>query len=234
MHERRSAGMDCGCRSGLEFPGESIEMVDSTRISVMVVDDHPIMRAGLVGEINSHKDMYVIAEACDGQEAIQRHEQYRPDVTLMDLRLPHIHGIDAIRCIRERTPSAKILVLTTLAGDVHVLRAFRAGAMGYLLKSLLQEELADTVRDVAAGKRRMPQEIAALFAANSGKDELTERELSVLRAIAKGCSNKIVAADLNISEHTIKNHVQSILSKLAANDRTHAVTIALTRGFIEL
>jgi DNA-binding NarL/FixJ family response regulator len=209
-------------------------MEHSARISVMVVDDHPIMRAGLVGEINSHEDMYVISEACDGREAIQKHEECQPDVTLMDLRLPHVNGLDAIRSIRERTPTAKILVLTTLAGDVQVLRAFRAGAMGYLLKSLLQEELADTVRDIAAGKRKMPPEIAAVFAANTGRDDLTERELSVLRAVAKGCSNKIIAADLNISEHTIKNHVQSILAKLGANDRTHAVTIGLTRGFIEL
>jgi DNA-binding NarL/FixJ family response regulator len=143
-------------------------------------------------------------------------------------------GLDALRKLKREFPHAKVIVLTTFSGDVHVKRAFQYGASGYLLKNLLQADLFDTVRSVAAGERRLPPEIAVEIATHSGSEDLTDRELSVLRAIAKGCSNKIIGADLGISEHTIKNHVQSILGKLGASDRTHAVTIALQRGFMDL
>lgn len=209
-------------------------MIGSSIITVLVVDDHPFMRSGLAGEINSHPDMRVVAEANDGRECLERFRELLPDVTLLDLRMPNMNGLDALRAIREVKPDAKVIILTTLVGDVQVYRALQAGAMGYLLKNLLQDELADTVRAVMKGKRRMPPEIAAEIAVHATDENLTERELSVLRAISKGCSNKMIGAELGISEHTIKNHVQSILAKLGANDRTHAVTIALQRGFIEM
>jgi DNA-binding NarL/FixJ family response regulator len=209
-------------------------MIGSSIITVLVVDDHPFMRSGLAGEINSHPDMRVVAEANDGRECLERFRELLPDVTLLDLRMPNMNGLDALKAIREVKPDAKVIILTTLVGDVQVYRALQAGAMGYLLKNLLQDELADTVRAVMKGKRRMPPEIAAEIAVHATDENLTERELSVLRAISKGCSNKMIGAELGISEHTIKNHVQSILAKLGANDRTHAVTIALQRGFIEM
>lgn len=203
-------------------------------IKVMIVDDHPIMRSGLAGEINSQKDMVVIGEAADGLEFLEKYRKCIPDVVLLDLRMPRMSGLDALRKLKREFPHAKVIVLTTFSGDVHVRRAFQYGASGYLLKNLLQADLFDTVRSVAAGERRLPPEIAVEIATHSGSEDLTDRELSVLRAIAKGCSNKIIGADLGISEHTIKNHVQSILGKLGASDRTHAVTIALQRGFIDL
>jgi DNA-binding NarL/FixJ family response regulator len=209
-------------------------MSENSVITVLVVDDHPFMRSGLAGEINSQPDMRVVAEASDGRECLERFRAFLPDVTLLDLRMPNMNGLDALKAIRGLKPDAKVIILTTLVGDVQVYRALEAGAMGYLLKSLLQDELADTVRAVMKGQRRMPPEIAARIAAHSNDENLTERELSVLRAISKGCSNKIIGSELGISEHTIKNHVQNILAKLGANDRTHAVTIALQRGFIEM
>jgi DNA-binding NarL/FixJ family response regulator len=200
----------------------------------MIVDDHPIMRSGLAGEINSQTDMVVIAEAADGIEFLEKYRKSIPDVVLLDLRMPRMSGLDALRKLKSEFPHAKVIVLTTFSGDVHVKRAFQYGASGYLLKNLLQAELFDTVRSVAAGERRLPPEVAVDIAAHAGSEDLTDRELSVLRAIAKGCSNKMIGSDLGISEHTIKNHVQSILGKLGASDRTHAVTIALQRGFIDL
>jgi DNA-binding NarL/FixJ family response regulator len=209
-------------------------MNGSKVITVLVVDDHPLMRAGLAGEINSQPDMRVAAEANDGKECLERFNELLPDVTLLDLRMPNMNGLDTLKAIRAIKPDARVIILTTLVGDVQVYRALQAGAMGYLLKSLLQNELVDTVRAVMNGQKRMPPEIAAEIAMHASDEDLTERELSVLRAISKGCSNKIIGAELGISEHTIKNHVQSILAKLGANDRTHAVTIALQRGFIEM
>jgi DNA-binding NarL/FixJ family response regulator len=209
-------------------------MIGTGFITVLVVDDHPFMRSGLAGEINSQPDMRVVAEANDGKECLERFKECLPDVTLLDLRMPNMNGLDALKAIRVVKPDARVIILTTLIGDVQVYRALQAGAMGYLLKSLLQDELVDTVRAVMKGQRRMPPERAAEIAMHANDDDLTERELSVLRAISKGCSNKIIGAELGISEHTIKNHVQSILAKLGANDRTHAVTIALQRGFIEM
>ena len=209
-------------------------MIGSNIITVLVVDDHPFMRSGLAGEINSQPDMRVVAEANDGTEGIERFKEFLPDVTLLDLRMPNMNGLDALEAIRLVNHDARVIILTTLVGDVQVYRALQAGAMGYLLKSLLQDELVDTVRAVMKGQKRMPPEIAAEIAIHANDEDLTERELTVLRAISKGCSNKIIGAELGISEHTIKNHVQSILAKLGANDRTHAVTIALQRGFIEM
>jgi len=209
-------------------------MNESGIITVLVVDDHPFMRAGLAGEINSQPDMRVVAEANDGIECLERFNEFLPDVTLLDLRMPNMNGLDALRAIRTVKPDAKVIILTASAGDVQVYRAFQAGAMGYLLKNLLQDELVNTVRVVMKGQRRMPPEVAADIALHATDEDLTERELSVLRAVSKGCSNKIIGAELGISEHTIKNHVQRILEKLGASDRTHAVTIALQRGFIEM
>jgi DNA-binding NarL/FixJ family response regulator len=209
-------------------------MIGGDLITVLVVDDHPFMRSGLAGEINSQPDMRVVAEANDGRECLEKFREFLPDVTLLDLRMPNMNGLDALKAIRAVKPDARVIILTTLVGDVQVYRALQAGAMGYLLKSLLQDELVDTVRAVMKGQKRMPPEIASEIAMHANDEDLTERELSVLRAISKGCSNKIIAAELGISEHTIKNHVQSILAKLGASDRTHAVTIALHRGFIEM
>jgi DNA-binding NarL/FixJ family response regulator len=209
-------------------------MTGNSVITVLVVDDHPLMRSGLAGEINSQPDMRVVAEANDGMECLEKFKTFLPDVTLLDLRMPNMNGLDALKAIRVVKPDAKVIILTTLVGDVQVYRALQAGAMGYLLKSLLQDELVDTVRGVMKGQKRMPPEIVAEIAVHANDENLTERELSVLRGVSKGCSNKIIGAELGISEHTIKNHVQSILAKLGANDRTHAVTIALQRGFIEM
>lgn len=203
-------------------------------INVMVVDDHPMMRAGLTSEINSQPDMRVICEASDGFECIEKFRKHRPDVTLLDLRMPHMHGLEALTAIRGEFSNAKIVILSTVIGDVQVYHAFRAGAMGYVPKSALRVDLIDTIRTIAEGHHKVPPEIAAVMAAHAGQEDLTERELLVLRAVAKGCSNKIIASELGISEHTIKNHVQNILEKLGASDRTHAVTIALQRGFFEL
>jgi DNA-binding NarL/FixJ family response regulator len=209
-------------------------VIERNVITVLVVDDHPIVRTGLSGEINSQPDMRVVAEASDGVEGLRQFKAFDPDITLLDLRMPNLNGIDTLKAIRGANPNAKVIILTTFIGDVQVHRAFQAGAMGYLLKNLLRDELVDTIRSVMKGQRRLPPEIAAEIAMHAHDEDLTERELSVLRAISKGCSNKIIGAELGISEHTIKNHVQNILAKLGASDRTHAVTIALQRGFIEM
>jgi DNA-binding NarL/FixJ family response regulator len=209
-------------------------MAATDRIRVLVVDDHPIMRAGLSGEINAQTDMEVVGEASDGAEALDAFRKSRPDVTLMDIRMPKVDGIEAVGTIRKEFPSARVIVLTTIAGDVKVLRAFRAGAVGYLLKNLLREELTSTIRAVHAGQRRVPTDIALQIAEHAADEDITDRELEVLLGVAHGQSNKIIGANLNISEHTVKNHIKRILSKLNASDRTHAVMIAVRRGFIEL
>lgn len=205
----------------------------SRKIRVMIVDDHPLMRAGLLGEINAQPDMCVVAEASDGVEAIASFRSHVPDVTLMDLRMPRLGGIEALEEIRRQYPQSRIVVLTTAGGDVQVLRAIRAGAVGYLLKNVLRTELVDTIRLVHAGRRRIPPEIAQQVAEHALDDEVSEREATVLRHIARGRSNKIIADQLGISENTVKNHVKSLLSKLGASDRTHAVTLALQRGLLE-
>lgn len=209
-------------------------MVEPHVIRVMAVDDHPLMMAGIVGEINAQTDMRVVAEASDGDEALALFQKHRPDVTLMDIRMPKVNGIVAISSIREHFPHARIVVLTTSAGDVQAVRAFKAGAVGYLLKNLLRTELVETIRLVHNGHKRIPPEVAQQIAEHAADDSITSRELEVLRHVAMGNSNKIIAADLNISEHTVKNHLKSILSKLNASDRTHAVMIALKRGFLDM
>jgi DNA-binding NarL/FixJ family response regulator len=218
------------CEGTLE--GRSV--MEKKVIRVMAVDDHPLMMSGISGEINAQSDMRVVAEAADGDEALTLFRKHRPDVTLMDLKMPRMNGIEAISAIRQEAPRARIVVLTTAAGDVQMIRAFKAGAVGYLLKNFLRTDLIDTIRLVHAGHRRIPPEIAQEIAEHSADDAITARELDVLRGIAKGRSNKIIASSLNISEHTVKNHMKNILSKLDANDRTHAAIIAFKRGFLEM
>jgi DNA-binding NarL/FixJ family response regulator len=208
--------------------------MNNKQIRVLLVDDHPLMRAGLVGEINAQPDMIVVAEAEDGEEALKSFRTHRPEITLMDIRMPKMNGIEAITTIRQEFPSARIIVLTTSGGDIQALRAFKAGAAGYLLKNLLRTDLIDTIHLVHAGKKRIPPEIAQDIAVHAADDAITVRELEVLRGVARGRSNKIIADDLCISEHTVKNHMKSILSKLDANDRTHAVIIALQRGYLDM
>jgi DNA-binding NarL/FixJ family response regulator len=203
-------------------------------IRVLTVDDHPLLRGGITGAIMAQPDMTVVAEATDGEEAVVCFREHSPDITLMDLRMPRTNGIDAIATIRSQWPAAKIIVLTTYGGDVQALRAFKAGASGYLLKSMLRTELIDTIRLVHAGHRRIPQEIAAEMAEHVADDGLTDREIETLRGVARGNSNKTIAETLGISEHTVKGHLKSILSKLGASDRTHAVMIAMKRGFLEM
>ncbi|WP_263359112.1 response regulator [Acidicapsa ligni] len=209
-------------------------MADTQMIRVLVVDDHPLMRSGIVGEINAQADMKIVGEAGDGHEAISAFRAHRPDVTLMDIRMPNLGGIEAIVAIRRDFPNARLVILTTSAGDIQAVRAFQAGAVGYLLKNLLRTELIDTVRLVHAGRRRIPPDIALQIAEHAADDAVSPRELDVLRGVSKGKANKIIAADLNISEHTVKNHIKSILSKLGASDRTDAVVIAIRRGYIEM
>jgi DNA-binding NarL/FixJ family response regulator len=209
-------------------------MAEPQVIRVMAVDDHPLMMAGIVGEINAQPDMRVVAEASDGDEALALFQKHRPDVTLMDIRMPRVQGIAAISSIRQHFPHARIIVLTTSSGDVQAVRAFKAGAVGYLLKNLLRTELVETIRLVHNGHKRIPPEIAQQIAEHAADDSITTRELDVLRGVANGNSNKIIAFNLNISEHTVKNHLKSILSKLNASDRTHAVMIALKRGFLDM
>jgi DNA-binding NarL/FixJ family response regulator len=209
-------------------------MTDIQQIRVMIVDDHPLMRSGISGEINLQQDMQVVAEASSGVEAIAAYRIHRPDVTLMDIRMPDMGGIEAITQIRTTYPTAKFVVLTSSAGDVQAMRALQAGATGYLLKNLLRTELIDTIRTVHSGRRKIPAEIAQQIAEHSMEDVVSARELEVLRGVSQGKANKIIADDLCISEHTVKNHVKSILSKLDASDRTDAVVIAIRRGYIEM
>jgi DNA-binding NarL/FixJ family response regulator len=178
--------------------------------------------------------MEFVAEASSGHEAIEQFRKHQPDVVLMDLQMPDMNGIDAMIAIRDEFPDARFIILTTYAGDVQISRALKAGARAYLLKSLLRRELLDTIRAVFAGQKRIPAEVAAQVADHLADDSLTSREIDVLRLIAAGNANKIVADKLSITEETVKGHVKSILSKLGANDRTHAVTIGLKRGIIEL
>ena len=202
-------------------------------IRVLAVDDHPLLREGIAAVIQGEADMELIAEATNGQEAIERFRQYRPDVTLMDIQMPGINGIETIAEIRGEFPHAKFVVLTTYQGDVQAIRALKAGATGYLLKSMLRRDLLETIRAVNAGRRRIPVEIATELAEHVTEDALSDREVEVLRLVASGNSNKIIGSQLFVSEATVKGHMKSILAKLGANDRTHAVTIAIRRGFID-
>jgi DNA-binding NarL/FixJ family response regulator len=202
-------------------------------IKVLAVDDHPLLREGIAAVIQGEPDMELVAEATNGQEAIECFRSHRPDVTLMDIQMPGMNGIDTITAIRNEFPDARFIVLTTYQGDVQALRAIRAGAQGYLLKNMLRKDLLDTIRIVNGGKRVIPPVIASNLAEHMVDDVLSDREIDVLRSVAAGNSNKLIAEKLAISEATVKGHIKSILSKLGANDRTHAVTIALNRGFIQ-
>ena len=203
-------------------------------IRILTVDDHPLLRKGIAALVNAEPDLKLVAEASNGQEGIEAFRTHRPDVTLMDLQMPGLDGLEAIERIRNEFPDARIIVLTTYTGDIQVLRALRAGARGYILKGHVHKELLETIRAVHAGQKRIPPDVAAELADHATDDELTERELDVLRLIAAGNGNKQVADQLAIGEATVKSHVTNILSKLGANDRAHAVTIALKRGIIEL
>ena len=204
------------------------------QIRVLTVDDHPLLRKGVVALVNAEPDMRVVAEASTGLEAIEQFRQHRPDVTLMDLQMPGMAGIESIIGIRKEFPNARIIVLTTYKGDVQIMRALKSGARAYLLKAQVDLELLDTIRAVHAGQKRIPAEIAAELAEYSGEDQLSPREVEVLKLIASGNSNKEIAARLSISDETVKGHVTNILSKLGASDRTQAVTIGLKRGIIAL
>jgi DNA-binding NarL/FixJ family response regulator len=203
-------------------------------IRVLSVDDHPVIREGIAALIGRQSDMAVIAEASNGLEAVEQFRRYRPDVTLMDLQMPEMGGIDALGAIRAEFPDARIVVLTSYAGDVQVSRALKAGARGYLLKGLLRKELLETIRAVHAGQKRLSSEVASEIADHAADGALTPRETHVLRLIAGGNANKEIGAQLGLTEETVKSHVKNILLKLGANDRTHAVTLGLKRGIIDL
>ena len=203
-------------------------------IRILSVDDHQLLRQGIAAVLEEAEDMALVGQATDGREAIESFRRLRPDVTLMDLRMPDMSGIDAISAIRREFPTARIIVLTTYSGDAQAAAALKAGASGYLLKSLVLKDLIETIRAVHAGKRRVPAEIATEIAEHVADDALTEREIEVLRRVAAGKSNKLIAAELDISEGTVKGHMKSILPKLDASDRTHAVMIALKRGILDL
>jgi DNA-binding NarL/FixJ family response regulator len=206
----------------------------SELIQIMVVDDHHIVRQGLVALIGTLPDMKVVAEAADGVQAVESYRKHRPDVTLMDLRLPNKNGVDAITEIRRDFPAARIIVLTTFDGDEDIYRALQAGAKGYLLKGMNADELTEAIRIVHAGKSRIPAVVAERLAERMGGPSLTGRELDVLKRIVGGRSNKEIAGDLFISEATVKTHINSILSKLGVSDRTQAATTALQRGIVHL
>jgi DNA-binding NarL/FixJ family response regulator len=207
---------------------------DSGPIRILTVDDHPLLREGIAALVNAESDMKLVAEASNGQEAIEKFRLHRPDVTLMDLQMPALNGIEAIISIRAEFPNARVIVLTTYTGDVQVLRALKAGAAAYILKGHVHRELLGTIRAVHAGQKRIPPEVAAELADHAADESLTLREIDVLRLISTGNANKEIAARLSIAEDTVKSHITNILAKLGANDRTHAVTIGLKRGIIEL
>jgi DNA-binding NarL/FixJ family response regulator len=209
-------------------------MSDKTRIRVLCVDDHPLLREGITAIINNQPDMILIAEAASGTEAIQKFKQHRPDVTLMDLRLPDMSGVDSLIAIRNEIPEARIIMLTTFEGDVEIQRALEAGARAYMLKSMPPKELIEVIRQVHAGKKKIPTEIATHLAEHLSDEALTDREVDVLKHIAGGNRNRDIAARLFISEETVKVHIKHIMEKLGASDRTQAVAIAVRRGIIQL
>lgn len=207
---------------------------DSSPIRILVVDDHPLLREGIAALVNGQTDMQLVAEASNGNEALTQYRLHRPDVTLMDLQMPTMSGIETIIAIRDESPNARIIVLTTYGGDVQVVRALKAGACGYVLKRHVHKAVLDTIRAVHAGQKRISPEVAAELADHAGEEELTAREIAVLQLVALGNTNKEIAVQLRVSDETVKSHVTNILEKLGANDRTHAVTTALRRGIIGL
>ena len=207
---------------------------EASPIRILVVDDHPVVRQGVVGLVSGHPDMRVVGEASNGREAIQQFRAHHPDVVLMDLQMPGMNGLDALMAIRDEAPEARIIVLTTYTGDAQVLRAIKAGARGYLLKSTLHRELLETIRAVHAGKKSLSAEVSYELAEHATDDVLTPAEVRVLRLIAEGNANKEIAEQLSVSEETVKGQVRNILSKLGAKDRTHAAMIGLKRGIIEV
>ena len=209
-------------------------MTKAQTIRILTVDDHPMLRAGIAAVIQSQDDMELVGEASSGAEAIELYRHLRPDVALMDLQMPDMTGIDAIKAIRIRYPDARIMILTTYGGDTNAVRALKAGAYGYLLKSTLRRELLDAVRAVHGGRKHIPSDIASEIAEYVGGDELSEREIVILSRLAAGGSNKQIAAWLGLSEQTVKAHMKSILAKLGAQDRTQAVMLAIKRGIISV
>ena len=203
-------------------------------IRVLIADDHPLMREGIAAVIGSQPDMEVAGEAADGAQAVAEHRRLRPDVTLVDLQMPGLNGMETIQAIRAEFPGACLAILTTFRGDARAMQAIKAGAQGYLLKSALRKELTDAVRQLAAGHRYIPPQVAAELAEHLGQEPLTVRELQVLALIARGQANKQIGAGLGLSEDTVKGHMRSIMDKLGANNRTHAVTIGIERGFLEI
>jgi two-component system NarL family response regulator len=206
----------------------------SSPINVLVVDDHPLLRMGLVEAISSQADMRVAGEAGNGRDAVERYAALRPDVTIMDIAMPEMCGVEALQEIRREHANARIIMLTTYKADAQILRAVQGGAAGFLLKSTLRKELLDTIRGVHQGQRRIPPEIAMELAQHMGQGPLSARETEVLNHVATGHTNRRIAEHLSISEETVKAHMKNVLAKLAANDRTHAVTIALKRGIITI
>ena len=207
---------------------------DQAPIRILSVDDHPLVRGGVAALLAGQSDMTLVAEASNGREAIEQFRIHRPDVTLMDLQMPEMNGVDAMIAICGEFPAARFIVLTTYTGDVQVLRALKAGARAYLLKTFVRKDLVETIRLVHAGQKRMPPEVAAQLAEHATDDALSLREIEVLTLISRGNANKEIAAQLSITEETVKGHIKNILAKLGANDRTHAVTIGLKRGIIDL
>jgi DNA-binding NarL/FixJ family response regulator len=209
-------------------------MSEQARIRVLSVDDHPLMREGIAAIVNSRPDMIIVAQAATGSEAVEMYRLHRPDIVLMDLRLPDMSGIDALVRIRAEFTGARVIILTTFEGDVEIQRALKAGARGYLLKSSPPNELVETIRHVHAGKKGIPPHVAAHLAEHMSDEDLTEREAEVLRHVAEGNRNRDIAEKLFISEETVKVHVKHIMDKLGASDRTQAVAIAVRRGIIQL
>jgi DNA-binding NarL/FixJ family response regulator len=207
---------------------------NSKKIRILAVDDHPVLRQGIAALIEDESDMTLVAEALNGREAIQQFRTHKPDVTLMDLQMPEMNGLDAMIAIRGEFPEARIIVLTTYSGDVQAMRAIQAGARAYLLKNSLHKELLNTIRAVHAGRKSLSPEVSFELAEHAAEDTLSPLEVRVLRLIAEGNSNKEIAARLSVTEDSVKGHVRNILSKLGANDRTHAAMIGVKRGIIEL
>ena len=208
--------------------------VGISQIRILAVDDHPIVRQGIAGLVGIQSDMVLVGEASNGRDAIQQFRTHHPDITLMDLQMPEMSGIDSLIAIRNEFPNAKVIVLTTYAGDTQILRALKAGAQAYLLKNTLHKELLETIRTVHTGKKTLSPEVSYQIAEHATDDLLTPAEILVLRLIAAGNANKQIADQLSITEETVKSRVKNILSKLGANDRTHAAMIGLKRGIIEL